>query len=166
VVPDYAANAAAVAAAAGGPVATVQTPQDVFNQQSSVFINEIMQYIPFLQLRSYLSMYASIDLSKLSRFAEMSELDLICLLLSYKNKIHAVASANSNVGSTVATSASSKSTRTGQDLQFRIDSNGVLLIDSIPGKYDAMLARERHFLSGVRKHDELQKQLRQAFAKL
>lgn len=168
VVPDYAANAAAIAAASGGPVATVQTPQDVFNQQSSVFINEIMQYVPFLQLRSYLSMYASIDLSKLSRFAEMSELDLICLLLSYKNKIHAiaVASTNSNVASTVATSANSKSTRTGQDLQFRIDSNGVLVIDSIPGKYDAVLARERHFLSGVRKHDELQKQLRQAFAKL
>ncbi len=128
---------------------------DVFNHQSQIFIDEILQYIPFLKLRSYLSMYASIDVSKLSRFSEMSEIDLICLLLSYKNK----ASTQSRLGQKVA------SNRSGNDLNFTID-GGVLMIDSLPGKQDQVIGRERYFQSGIRKHHEIQTQLKKTFTKL
>lgn len=130
---------------------SVNMHQDVFNHQSNIVIDEIMQYIPFLKLRSLISMYASIDISKLSRFSEMPEIDLICLLLSYKNK--------------AAQNRLAKSTRTGHDLNFSID-GGVLVIDSVPGKFDQSIARERYFTSGVRKHSEINAQLRKTFNKL
>ena len=125
---------------------------DVFNHQSSVFIDEVLQYIPFLKLRSFLNMYASIDVSKLARFSEMPEMDLICLLLSYKNK-----AAQSRMGM--------KSTRAGHDVNFSID-GGVLVIDSVPGEYDQAIARERYFISGVRKHGEIKSQLNKTFTQL
>jgi translation initiation factor 3 subunit L len=128
---------------------------DVFQHQSKVLVDEILQYVPFLKLRSLIAMYTSIDISKLARFSEMNqEMDLICLLLSYKNK-----AAQSHLREKL------KSVRTGSDLNFCID-GGVLLIDSVQGKYDQLIARERHFISGVKKHAEIRAQLTKAFKKV
>jgi translation initiation factor 3 subunit L len=136
---------------------TVNMHQVVFNHQSTIIVDEIMQFIPFLKLRSFLSMYASIDVSKLSRFTEIPEIDLICLLLSYKNK-----AAQSRL---TGSSSGSKSSRAGNDLNFRID-GGVLLIDTPSAKNDQVLMRERYFVSNVRKHHEIKSQINKTFSKL
>ena len=52
----------------------------------SVFMTEIDQHLRFLKLRSFLLLYASIEISKLARFNDIPEADLICQLLSFKHK--------------------------------------------------------------------------------
>lgn len=125
--------------------------QSVFEQQSALLVGEVMQHVPFFQLRSFLGMYASVDLSKLARFMEMSEADLASLLLSYKHK--AAQQKALNV----------KAYRS-NDYHFTIE-GGVLVVNATPVKSHE-LGYERYFAAGVRKHEDINSSLRRTFAQL
>jgi translation initiation factor 3 subunit L len=140
-VPDYLAQ----------PVA-VNSHQVVFEHQSKVFIDEVMQHIPFIQLRSFLSMYTSVNIAKLARFMELTEADMISLLLAYKHKV-----------------SQQKSYRNAE-FHFTIE-GGVLVVeeDAIKGGGQGQglgqaMQYERYFTSGVRKHHEIISQLNNTFA--
>ena len=60
--------------------------QDAFGNQVSVFAAECMQQIAVLKIRSYMRLYASIDISKLARFADVSEAVFISQLISFRHK--------------------------------------------------------------------------------
>jgi hypothetical protein len=52
----------------------------------SVFAAEAMQQVSVLKIRSYMRLYASIDISKLARFADVSEPAFISQLISFRHK--------------------------------------------------------------------------------
>lgn len=121
----------------------------VFEQQSASFISEVMQYIPFFKLRSFLSMYASVDIQKLARFMELTEADLLALLNSFKAKVELQRTSN-------------KSIRAINDYMFTI-ADGVLTVTAAPSK-NVDLAHERYFVAGTKKHRETMAQLNRTFA--
>lgn len=129
----------------------VQMGQTVFDHQSSVFIAEVMQHVAFYPLRSFLSMYASVDIDKLARFMETSETDLISLLLAYKSKIAEAKMYN-------------KPNTRGRELQFVIE-GGILIVEKAPVKTND-LATEKYFIAGVKKHDEILSRLQKTFSTL
>lgn len=139
VVPDYAAPAAAAGSA-------------VFAQQSAAIVAEVLQHVPFLKLRSFLSMYASVDLSKLARFMDLSEADLSALLQSFQTKMQQQITSNG------------KNNRAGNDFRFHV-AQGVLVVDAAPAKVDD-LAHERFFIAGVKKHQEIIAHVNKTFAQL
>eukprot|EP00605_Chrysophyceae_sp_TOSAG23-4_P000022 GSChrysophyteH1.ASY1.ANO1.22.1 assembled CDS len=110
--------------------------QEAFANQVAVFTGEVRQHVAVLRLRSYLRLYASIDLSKLARFSEMNETDLVSLVLNYKHKL--------------------------QHSTFGVDyfvQDESLYIDTIPCRIEMSKAAERYFAAGVRKHSEILEQL-------
>jgi len=111
---------------------SVNLVQEAFNNQVSVFVREVRQHVAVLRLRSYLKLYASIDLAKLARFSDMSESDLVSLVLSYKHKL--------------------QESSTGVDYFVQDES---LVIDTVPSKVEKNTAAERYFTAGVRKHAEI-----------
>ncbi|RYG68771.1 hypothetical protein EON64_04400 [archaeon] len=115
----------------------------VFELQSSVLIEEVMQHVGFIKLRSYLSMYASVDIGKLARIMEVSEGDLVALLLSYKHKYRG------NRG----------------EVDFHIDGD-VLVVQSSGAGKGAEGKAEKFFVGGVRKHEEISRSLKKTFASL
>jgi hypothetical protein len=46
--------------------------------QLAVFLSLVRQQAPFFKVRSVLSLYASIDISKLARLTDISEEELVC----------------------------------------------------------------------------------------
>lgn len=137
-IPDYTVN--------------VNVHNEVLHQQSKLFVDEVMQYIPFLKLRSFLTLYASIDISKLARFMEMTDIELINVLLSYKKKYQLGLSK----ATTTTTVGGGNSNNLHRDLNFTMD-GGVLIVES-SNKVDTS-AYDRYFLSGVKKHREVIQQL-------
>jgi translation initiation factor 3 subunit L len=122
------------------------------NNQSNVLVTEVMQHIPFLKIRSLLNLYSSIDISKLSRFVELSDSDLICALLSLKNK-------------QLQAMSGSKTGKPLSDIHFYVD-GGVLIVDSSPVRSDLTAANEKHFAAGVKKHYEIMNHLNKTFRRL
>ncbi len=131
--------------------------QDAFNHQVSVFTTEVQQQVAFLKLRSFLGLYASIDISKLARFNDISEADLICQLVSFKNKAIQYR-ASSSSGAKAATGSSGGQRVNITDVHYFIE-DGVLVIDSASAKADNNKTHERYFIAGVRKHAEIMSQL-------
>ncbi len=132
--------------------------QDAFNHQVSVFMAEVQQHIAFLKLRSFLGLYASIDISKLSRFNDISEPDLICQLVSFKNKAILQRTSSSGAGASKGSASASSARVNITDVHYFIE-DGVLVIDSASQKADNNKAHERYFIAGVRKHVEIINQL-------
>lgn len=118
--------------------------QEAGNHILSIFLAEVQQHVGFLKLRSFLGLYATIDVSKMARFNDIPETDLICHLLSYKNK-------------------SSSSTST--DVHYFVD-HGALVVDSGSLKSEQGKAHERFFIAGVRKHTEIMNQVNRVFSGL
>ncbi len=56
---------------------------EAFSAQVQIFVEEAAQQLSVLKLRTYLRLYSSIDLAKLSRFMDCSEEELQCKLTSY-----------------------------------------------------------------------------------
>jgi translation initiation factor 3 subunit L len=106
--------------------------EEAYDNQVSVFKGEIRQHVAVLRLRSYLRLYASIDLAKLARFSDMTESDLVSLVLNYKHKL--------------------KESTFGVDYFVQDD---LLIIDTVPTKVDKSKAAERYFVAGVRKHSDI-----------
>lgn len=141
-IPDYGASA--------------NTNLEAYNHMVVNFTAEVMQHVTFLKLRSFISLYASIDLAKLARFNDVEEADLICQLVSFKNKaIQSRVSAKTGVESRVNIT----------DVKFFVD-NRVLVIEGGSAGAAAAVenkAHERFFVAGTRKHVEIMKQVEKAF---
>ena len=60
---------------------------EAFRNQITCFAREVQQHAAALKLRSYLRLYASIDLAKLAAFSDVNEEELIGQVLSYKLKL-------------------------------------------------------------------------------
>jgi len=144
----------------------VNIHQEVIHKQSQSIINEIMQYVPFLKLRSFLILYASIDISKLARFMELSDDALIALLALYKQKYGlgdissstatATAAAKPAVDSNKKVSSLLQQGNLVKDINFMFEGS-VLIVES-PNKLDTS-SYDRYFVSGTKKHQELIQQL-------
>jgi len=116
------------------------------------FITEVQQHISFLKLRSYFGLYASIDISKLARFNDISDIDLICLLTSLKHKSSSYRSgANQAAGGFV---------------HYYIE-DGILVIDGVGSSVSSSAvsdkSHEKYFIAGVRKQVEIKSQLQRTF---
>ena len=110
--------------------------QEAYANQVAVFIKEVRQHVAVLRLRSYLRLYASIDMAKLARFSDMKESELISLVLNYKHKL--------------------KNSSFGVDYFVQDES---LVIDTVPSKIEKSKAAERYFAAGVRKHSDILRDL-------
>jgi len=122
--------------------------QDAFSNQVSIFTGEVQQNVAVLKLRSYLRLYASIHLDKLSRFSELTEDELVSQVLSYKHKMTQVLT-----GKRISTS----------DVYYYVQ-DGSLVINSVSTKTDKSKAAERYFVSGLRKHTEIISDVKRSFA--
>lgn len=137
--------------------------QDAFNHRVAVFIAEIQQQIEFLKLRSYLGLYASIDLSKLARFNDISDTELCAQLSSFKHKslqYRGLGRNNINNSSSIALTRVNAT-----DVHIFID-QGVLYIDSADNKESSFKKNERYFVTGIRKHANILDQLNGTFKSL
>ncbi|KAJ1425462.1 RNA polymerase I-associated factor PAF67-domain-containing protein [Ochromonadaceae sp. CCMP2298] len=140
VVPDYFSDSAAPA------------KNDASSRILSVLLGEVMQHQNVMRLKSFLSLYATIDVAKLARFNELTEAELICQLLSYKNK-------NTQIrpGTSVRVNTS--------DVNYYVDT-GAIVIDSSSSKTGLDKTYERFFTAGVRKHVEIINQMNRTFGML
>lgn len=139
----------------------VNIHQEAFQQMLATFIAEVEQHTSFLKLRSYFNLYASIDISKLARFNDMPDTELMCLLTSVKHKTRMV------TAGTVRSTASSNNTHAG--FQHYYIEDGVLVIDSDSDSVSASASvanHEKYFMTGVRKHVEIKAQLERTFQSL
>jgi hypothetical protein len=120
------------------------------------FITEVQQHISFLKLRSYFGLYASIDISKLARFNDITDTDLICLLTSLKHKSSSYRSSGANQAA-------------GGFVHYYIE-DGILVIDSEGSSASSSAitdkSHEKYFIAGVRKHVEIKGQLQRTFDSL
>lgn len=123
----------------------VNTRQEVPNLIQAAFMTEVEQHQSFQKLRSFLALYASIEVAKLARFNDTAEPELICQLLSLKNKSITAVRVNTC------------------DAHYFVE-NGAIVTDSVSGKSEVSKAHERYFLAGVRKHAEIASQIHRAFA--
>lgn len=135
--------------------------QDTSNHILQVFLQEVDQHLSFLKLRSFLTLYASIELSKLARFNDTPEADLICQLLSYKNKSIQY-STPSSAAHAAAGNNSSCIRSNSSNVHFYVD-NGALIVDSTATTADQSKTQERFFIAGVRKHAEVMNQVTDVF---
>lgn len=119
----------------------------------SIFMTEIDQNLSFLKLRSFLGLYATIEVSKLARFNDITDADLCCQLLSFKNKVIAAKAA--------AAQARERHTSS-SDVHFFVE-DGSLVINTVSSKVSQSRAQEKFFIAGVRKHAEILQQLKASF---
>lgn len=140
---------------------SVNMGQDAFGNQVSIFIAECMQQTSVLKIRSYMRLYASIDISKLARFADVSEPSFISQLISLRHKSMEIQAAP--VGEDAVSRRTKESIRTStSDVQYHIKDQA-LMIDVATHKSDKSRAVERFFAAGVRKHSEIIKDLTRVF---
>lgn len=139
-VPDYSVSA--------------NTRQEVPNLIQAAFMAELEQVQSSMKLRSFLGLYASIDVAKLARFNDTAEPELICQLLSLKNKSIQVRPAAAGVPATRVNTS---------DVHYFVD-GGAIITDGASGKSEAGKGYERYFVAGVKKHVEIAGQLQRAFA--
>jgi translation initiation factor 3 subunit L len=126
----------------------VNSKQNTPNHILASFLVEVEQHQTFMKLKSFLGLYASIELDKLARFNDSAEADIVCQLVSAKNK-------------GVQQRSSGASQR--NDVHYFVD-QGAVIIDSSSAKSELNKAQERFFVAGVRKHAEIAAQINKAFA--
>lgn len=78
-----------------GPGSTRVEP---WRQQLQVFMDEVVQQLPILNIRSFLRLYTTMPIHKLATFLGMSEDSLRTQLLSYKHKMQSVVWTTGNSG--------------------------------------------------------------------
>eukprot|EP01042_Synura_sphagnicola_P021459 gene21459-27276_t len=98
--------------------------------------DKINKEIPFLKVRNFLSMYKSIEVTKLAEFSGVSEVTLRELLDAHVAKV------------------SNPTLRSTDELRFTINGD-LLVVERGPNKNDHTLQAERFFLSNMRKQKEL-----------
>lgn len=132
--------------------------QDALGHQVNVFMVEVTQNVAVLKLRSYLRLYAAIELPKLARFNDESESDFTNQLISFAHK--AV-----QVESTAAAPFPSGASKFSSDVHYIIE-DGNVIIDARTARSDKGKAVEKDFMSGVRKHAEIVSDINIAFCEL
>jgi translation initiation factor 3 subunit L len=123
--------------------------QEAQNHVLACFLAEVGQQHSFMKLKTFLSLYASIDIAKLARFNDTPEADLTCQLLSFKNK-------STQLRATCARDSI-------HDVHFFVD-NGSIILHSGSAKVEQKRAHERYFMNGVKKHGEIVNQINRTFA--
>ena len=101
---------------------------DILKQQSDVFMEEIRQQLPILNIRNYLKLYTTMPISKLASFLEIEEQELKLLLLAYKQKMNnliCAADASGKMGSGLSGKFVSSS-----DIDFYIDKGMIHIADT------------------------------------
>lgn len=132
--------------------------QDALGHQVNVFMVEVAQNVAVLKLRSYLRLYAAIELPKLARFNDKDEADFTDQLISFAHK--AV-----QVESTSAAPFPSGVSKFTSDVHYVIE-DGNVIIDARTARSDKGKAVEKDFMSGVRKHAEIVSDINIAFCEL
>lgn len=69
---------------------------EISKQQLNVFMEEIRQQLPILNIRNYLKLYTTMPISKLASFLDIEEKELKLLLLAYKQKMNNLICADSS----------------------------------------------------------------------
>jgi len=139
-VPDYSGPLA------GDKASMSNRCSEACSVQATFFKQEVVQQLSVLKLRSYLRLYASIDMPKLARFSELSEDDLFCQVLSYKHKTMQI--------KRTASEANKNKRVTSSDVHFFLV-DGSLVIEAASAKSDRARQAERYFLGGIRRHTEI-----------
>lgn len=116
---------------------------EAFKNQVACFSREVQQHVGGIKLRSYLKLYASIDLAKLAAFSDVSEEELIGQVLSFKLKLFHEQK-----------NATSSGTERPADVNYYVK-NSSLFIDTVSAQQEKKSEAERFFFSGVRKNKTL-----------
>jgi translation initiation factor 3 subunit L len=141
--------------------------QEAFRAQVTAFLADCKHQIAFLKLRSYLKLYSSIDVDKLSGLSSLSESEVIAALLTYK---HRTASAAAAAGSPTPASGADEgaeadsSVPSFSDCHFFVRGKS-LCIENTGGRQDRERDTDRFFIAGVRKHAEIMTDLDRMFTK-
>lgn len=101
---------------------------EISKQQLDVFMEEIRQQLPILNIRNYLKLYTTISVSKLANFLEIEEGELKLLLLAYKQKMNnliCAVDATGKLGSGLSGKFVSSS-----DIDFYIDKDMIHIADT------------------------------------
>ena len=113
---------------------------EAFRNQVSCFSREVQQHVAALKLRSYLRLYASIEIAKLAGFSDVTEEELVGQVLSYKLKLFHEQSSNG--------------AECFSDVDYYVKDSS-LFIDAISAKVEKRNAAERFFFAGVKKNTEI-----------
>jgi len=114
----------------------------ILNQQMRLFMSEVQQQEFVPKIRSYLKLYTSIPISKLSSFLAIPENQLISKLLAIKHKTNSAQWAN---GAPLSGKKSCSS-----DIEFYVDNDMICITDT---KYTGNSAKL--FLSFIDKYEDI-----------
>jgi translation initiation factor 3 subunit L len=137
--------------------------QEAFQMQITTFVNEARQVMAALKIRSFLRMYAAIDISKLARISENSETEFMSQILSYKHKTMQL---QNNLSAGVDVPELSSKRLSTSDISFYLQETSVVIETKTSTKASKANAIERFFVAGIRKHCEIMSDLDSAFRKL
>lgn len=82
-------NVLSMAADAGDKI----TRHEPWRHQLNVFMENIRQLVPVMEVRSYLKLYMSMPISKLAKYMDITESELLIKMEAYKRKMHSVSPA-------------------------------------------------------------------------
>lgn len=116
---------------------------EAFTNQVSVFISEAKKRFHVIKLRSYLRLYASVEIGKLARFSDSTESDLVSQILSFKQKVQIEET----------------------DVDFTVKDES-LVIDAVSSKVEKGKSAERYFVTGIRKHGDIKSDIKRTVASL
>lgn len=137
---------------------------EAINTQVSIFATEARQQLSVLSIRSFLRLYTSIELSKLARFNDVSDSDLMAQLMGFKHKTVQVQASAAMAGLSSSSCAGGERVST-SDVNYYIQDNAVFL-DSTNTKAEKTRTIESFFTGGIRKHGEIQSDLTKFFNKV
>jgi len=128
-----------------------------FNAQVQAIVAEVSQTLPLLKLKSYLKLYSKIEISKLSRFMEVSEEEMSGLLTSYSNRLK-----RSNGGSYFDGKGAFEEERASGEVSFHIEGS-TLVIDQVANT-EGIAKTQAFFKNGIKKSVECRKDLNRIFS--
>lgn len=114
----------------GGKAATSQASNylchDVNRTQMTIFTRQVKQQLAVLKLRSYLRLYSTISLEKLTRYDNCSSTDeMLSKLMSYKNKGMEVQAGLMPVSG--AANSNTTPNATALDVKFRVEGDNLII---------------------------------------
>lgn len=124
-----------------------------WRQQLKVFIDEVVQQLPILVIRSYLKLYTTMPVSKLAAFLDVSPDVLKIQLLAYKHKMQSIVW-------TEGSSGLEGEFQSGSDVDFFIDDEMIHVADTkVARRYGDL------FLRQIQKFEELYRNVSQMHKK-
>ncbi|KAF8090999.1 hypothetical protein N665_0458s0004 [Sinapis alba] len=110
--------------------------QDAYRLQLKMFLYEVKQQQLLAGVRTFLKVYSSISLAKLSNYMEVDEPTLRTILLTFKHKTHSVGSDGKIISNA--------------DIDFYINNDMIYVVESKPAKrYGDFFLRQIAKLEGV-----------------